>query len=156
MGEYIAETSWQRGDQLFTDGRYRRAYQARFPGGAMLAGSASPHVVPQAYTDPAGVDPEQMFVSSISACHMLWFLSIAAKRGWRVDRYEDRAVGVMSQNERGRMAMTRVTLHPCCQFADGARPSDADLADAHHQAHESCFIANSVHTHVDIDLGHRT
>ena len=153
MAEYVAELSWTRGTQAFTDNRYKRVFETRFPGGATVPGSASPHVVPAVLTDPSGVDPEQMFVSSLSACHMLWFLSIAAQRGWRVDRYDDRAVGVMARNAQGQMAMTRVTLHPCCRFADDTRPSDIELAAAHEQAHAACFIANSVRTEVVVDLG---
>lgn len=153
MAEYVAEVTWTRGAQPFTDNRYKRVFETRFPGGAILPGSASPHVVPAALTDPGGVDPEQMFVSSLSSCHMLWFLSIAAKHGWLIDRYDDRAVGQMAHNAQGQMAMSRVTLHPCCSFTGGTRPDRAALVAAHEQAHAACFIANSVRTEVVIDLG---
>jgi organic hydroperoxide reductase OsmC/OhrA len=79
---------------------------------------------------------------------MLWFLSIAAKRGFCVDSYADDATGVMSRNASGRLAMTRVTLRPRVAFA-GVRPPTADeFKSMHHEAHAECFIANSVITEV--------
>jgi organic hydroperoxide reductase OsmC/OhrA len=58
--------------------------------------------------DAAAVDSDEAFVACLSSCHMLWFLSIAAKRKFCVDSYADAAVGVMAKNSEGKMAMTRV------------------------------------------------
>jgi len=57
--------------------------------------------VPLPYSVAEAVDPEEAFVASLSSCHMLWFLSIAAKRGYTVDAYEDTASGVMGPNPQG-------------------------------------------------------
>ncbi len=103
---------WQRGEQDFLGNRYSRRHLIRFDGGAEVAGSSSPHVVPLPFSDPAGVDPEEAFVASLSSCHMLWFLSLAAKAGWQVETYADNASGTMARNSDGRMAMTVVTLRP--------------------------------------------
>src|SRR5688572_26763269 len=108
MSEYTATVIWQRGDARFVDNRYSRAHEWRFDGGAIVPGSSSPHSVPVPLSDPRGVDPEEAFVASLSSCHMLWFLSIAAKRGFVVESYEDNAVGHLEKNESGRLAMTRV------------------------------------------------
>lgn len=148
MSEYSAHVAWQRGDASFTDNRYSRRHQWRFDGGTEVLASSSPHVVPLPWSDPAGVDPEEAFVASLSSCHMLWFLSIAARRGWQVDAYDDEAVGVMARNADGRMAMTVVTLRPQVRFGDGRAPGEAELHALHHEAHEACFIASSVRTEV--------
>lgn len=149
MAEYTASIAWQRAPQeAFTDQRYSRRHVVRFDGGAELPGSSSPHVVPLPYSDPAAVDPEEAFVASLSSCHMLWFLSLAAKAGHVVDAYRDDAVGVMARNAEGRMAMTVVTLRPAVRFAPGSAPTGAALAALHHEAHEQCFIANSVKSEV--------
>jgi organic hydroperoxide reductase OsmC/OhrA len=79
---------------------------------------------------------------------MLWFLSIAANRGFRVDQYTDAAGGVMGKNPAGRTAITRVTLRPRETFSGEKLPSRAAIAELHHKAHEECFIANSVTTEV--------
>jgi organic hydroperoxide reductase OsmC/OhrA len=99
------------------------------------------------YSDPAGVDPEEAFVASLSSCHMLTFLYLAAKRGLVVNRYEDTAEGVMSKNETGRFWVSRVTLKPRIDW-EGARPDANLIGELHHAAHDECFIANSVRTEV--------
>jgi organic hydroperoxide reductase OsmC/OhrA len=147
--EYRANVHWQRqAGEAFTDNRYSRRHVLRFDGGAELAGSSSPSVVKLPWSDPTAVDPEEMFVASLSSCHMLWFLSLAAADGWCVDGYVDAAIGVMARDERGRMAVTVVTLRPAVRFAGGAGPDALQVAELHHRAHEACFIANSVRSEV--------
>ena len=148
MAQYFAEVLWVRGDQPFVDNRYSRRHLLRFDGGLEVPGSSSPHVVPQPMSDASAVDPEEAFVSALSSCHMLWFLSIAAKRGFCVDRYFDAAVGEMHRNSAGKLAMTLVTLRPRVDFSGDPKPTREQLDAMHHEAHEQCFIANSVRTEV--------
>jgi organic hydroperoxide reductase OsmC/OhrA len=151
MSEYVASVHWQRQGQTFTDNRYSRRHAWHFDGGASVMASSSPHVVPVPGSDPAGVDPEEAFVASISSCHMLWFLALAGKAGWVVDDYRDDAVGVMARNAEGQLAMTVVTLRPAVSFSGPKRPDAAGFADLHHRAHEACFIANSVKTEIRVE-----
>lgn len=151
MHRYTASIAWQRGDADFTDHRYSRRHAWRFDGGAEVAGSSSPLSVPLPYSDPAAVDPEEALVAAISSCHMLWFLALAAKKGFRVDRYEDDAEGVMEKNEEGNLAITRATLRPRVKFDPAASPTTAGLDALHHEAHERCYIANSVRTRITIE-----
>ena len=102
-------------------------------------------------SDASAVDPEEAFVASLASCHMLWFLAIAAKRGFIVDHYADAAVGVMARNAAGRMAMTRVTLRPHVAFSGERRPTAEELDALHHKAHEECYIANSVTSDVRVE-----
>ena len=147
MGEYLATVRWQRGDQKFSDNRYSRAHEWEFDGGVVVPGSPSPHVVPEPLSDPSAVDPEEAFVAAISSCHMLTFLSIAAKRRHVIDSYIDRAVGVLEKNEAGREAVTKVTLNPQIQFS-GDQPSQKEIEKLHEMAHQLCFIANSVKSEI--------
>jgi organic hydroperoxide reductase OsmC/OhrA len=148
MSEYSTEVIWQRGDQLFTDNRYSRRHVLRFDGGVDVAGSASPQIVPLPMSETAAVDPEECFVASLSSCHMLWFLSIAAGRKFCVDRYHDQATGLLQRDPAGRAHMSKVTLHPAVKFSGERLPSAAEIEEMHHQAHEACFIANSVKTEI--------
>jgi len=148
MAEHTAEVSWRRGEQSFLDNRYSRRHVIRFDGGAEIHGSSSPQVVPTPLSDPAAVDPEELFVASLASCHMLWFLSLAAGRGLRVDRYHDAAVGVMGRNGAGRTAMLQVTLRPEVAFSGTELPTPVQVRELHHLAHEACFIASSVRTEV--------
>ena len=147
--DYTAQVHWQReAGEAFVDNRYHRRHRLCFDGGVEVPGSSAPHVVPLPLSDAAAVDPEEAFVASLASCHMLWFLSIAAKRGFRVDRYADAASGTMAKNADGRWAMTQVTLRPTVVCSGERRPTRAELDAMHHAAHEECFIANSVKTEV--------
>ncbi len=149
MSAYTAQLRWQRAPQeVFTDNRYSRRHRLVFDGGVELAASSSPSVVPLPWSDAAAVDPEEMFVASLASCHMLWFLSLAAQQGWCVEVYEDDAQGRLARDEHGRLAMTEVLLRPRVVFAGERQPGDDQLQQLHHQAHEKCFIANSVRSTV--------
>jgi organic hydroperoxide reductase OsmC/OhrA len=151
MSTYTAAIRWNRGEQKFTDNRYSRAHTWRFDGGTVVPASASPHVVPLPMSDATAVDPEEAFVAALSSCHMLWFLSIAAKRGYVVENYADDAVGIMERNAAGRLAMTRVTLRPLVNFGGAKLPDRAALDALHHAAHAECFIAASIRSEVVIE-----
>ena len=153
---HTATVDWQRAAAQFTDNQYSRGHRWRFDGGAEVAASASPQIVPVPWSDPAAVDPEEAFVAALSSCHMLWFLSLAAKRGLRVDRYLDDAVGEMGPNEAGRLVMRTVTLRPRIEW-DGVAPDLITVRALHAAAHHECFLANSVRTEVlvvtDLQVG---
>jgi organic hydroperoxide reductase OsmC/OhrA len=147
--EYGAEVLWQRAaHEAYTDNRYSRRHRLRFDGGTEVPGSSSPLSVPLPMSDPAAVDPEEAFVASLAACHMLWFLSLAARQGYVVDRYRDAAVGVMTKNAAGKLWISCVTLRPEVQFGGDRQPAREALLQLHHRAHEECFIANSVKSEV--------
>ena len=112
-----------------------------------MPGSSSPLVVPK-FSVAAAIDPEEAFVASLSSCHMLFFLSLAAAQGFRIDSYTDQAVGEMGKNAKGKLYVSKVTLHPDIVFSSDRHPSDSDVAALHHRSHEECFIANSVLTEV--------
>ena len=151
MAEHTATVAWDRFDAAFTDNRYSRAHRWMFDGGATIPASSSPHVVPVPMSDPLGVDPEEAFVASLSSCHMLWFLSIAARRGFVIDSYEDHVVGTMASDETGRLAMTRVVFRPEIAFGGSRLPADAEIRTMHDEAHHECFLANSVRTEIVIE-----
>ena|ERR1022692_516076 len=148
MATHTATIRWLRGDQAFTDNRYSRAHTWLFDGGVEVPGSSSPHVVPLPYSQATAVDPEEALVASLSSCHMLFFLFIAAGRGFCVDSYVDDAAGVMGKDASGKVAMTQVTLRPKAAFAGIPSPTKIDIDSMHHEAHSECFIANSVKTEV--------
>jgi organic hydroperoxide reductase OsmC/OhrA len=149
MADYLATVEWRSGGG-FREGRYSRAHRLIFDGGAVVPGSSSPHVVPAPLSDPAGVDPEEALVASASACHMLWFLHLARDAGLDVAAYRDEARGTMGKDDRGRMAMIRIVLRPVIEFA-GEVPTVEALDRLHHEAHERCFIANSLRAEIVVE-----
>ncbi len=148
MSQYQATVRWDRRGEVFIDNKYSRAHAWQFDGGAVVPASSSPHVVRVPLSDPAGVDPEEAFIASLASCHMLWFLSLAAKRGYVVDRYTDDAIGELDKDPEGRIAMTVVTLRPRVVFSGEKQPNPDQVADLHHRSHHECYIANSVKTEV--------
>ena len=153
MSEHKAVIKWARkgASEDFAKGKYSREHTWSFDGGVTVPASPSPSVVPAPWSNPAGVDPEEGFVACISSCHMLTFVYVAQKAGFVVDSYEDEAVGVMSKNERGATHwVSLVTLHPKIVYGGAKRPTNAEEERLHHDAHEQCFIANSVKTEISV------
>lgn len=151
MENFSANVHWERGDQDFLDKKYRRVHEWKFDGGAVVKASSSPHVLPPPMSDPGGVDPEEALVAAISSCHMLWFLAMAAKHGWLIDSYDDQPTGKMDKNSEGRTAISLVTLRPKVVFGSDKQPKSSEIDAMHHQAHELCFIANSVRSEIRIE-----
>ena len=148
MSTHTATVRWAAlPGEDYARGQYSRAHEWVFDGGAVVRASASPTIVPAPWSDAGAVDPEEAFVASLAACHMLFFLDFARRAGAVVTAYEDAAEAVMAKGEDGRMRITKVTLRPRVEFA-GEGP---DLESLHHQAHEACFIANSVTCEVVIE-----
>jgi organic hydroperoxide reductase OsmC/OhrA len=152
MGTYQANVSWQRQpSERFVDGRYSRAHEWAFDGGATVRASASPHVVRVPFSDPAAVDPEEALVAALSSCHMLFFLGLAASEGFTLASYRDNAIGTMARDVDGRERMAKVTLRPQVVFEGDKRPTADEVADLHHRSHDACYIANSVKSEVVIE-----
>ena len=151
MGHHNAKVEWNRGDAKFTDNRYSRAHEWLFDGGVRVPASSSPGVVPVPLSNPEAVDPEEAFVAALASCHMLWFLSIAARRGFVVDAYSDDAVGELARSDEGRLAMKTIILRPAVTFQAGAHPSSTELEALHHEAHDACYLSNSVRTEIRVE-----
>jgi len=151
MSVHTATISWTLEPGAdFPKGRYSRVHTLSFDGGVTTIGSASPSVVPLPWSDPAGVDPEEMFVAALSACHMLTFLDLARRARFVITAYADAAEGVMTKNDHGAMWVSTVALRPRITY-EGAPPSEAEETALHEAAHHACFIANSVRTDVRVE-----
>jgi organic hydroperoxide reductase OsmC/OhrA len=150
MSEHKAIISWKRNGPNFAKGQYSREHTWTFDGGVTVPASASPSVVPAPWSSPAGVDPEEAFVAAISSCHMLTFVWLASRQGFEVESYQDEAVGTMTKNEQGVSWVSAVTLQPMIVYGGAKRPTPAEEERLQHEAHEQCFIAQSVRTVVTV------
>ncbi|GHD16630.1 OsmC family protein [Tianweitania populi] len=148
MSTHTATIRWRQDeDDHFSLGRYTRVHEISFDGGTTIQASGAPGNVPAQFSSENSVDPEELFVASLSSCHMLWFLDLARRAGVEILSYEDQAEGVMEKDAEGRTSITRVTLRP---RVDGTAAPEK-LAELHKQAHDACFIANSVKTAVTVE-----
>lgn len=152
MSIYTARIVWTLAEgEAFTAGRYSRRHDWYFDGGAQVPASSSPLSVPVPMSDTSAVDPEEALVAAASACHMLWFLALAARKGLTIARYEDEAAGHMGPDADGRMAMTEIILRPRITLEGGAEQSRDVLDALHHEAHEACYIARSLRCPVRVE-----
>ena len=150
MSEHRARVIWEQSGGPFAKRQYSRAHSWSFDGGVTVPAAASSSNVPAQFTDPSAVDPEEAYVAAIASCHLLSFLPLAALAGFEVLRYEDEAVGRMTKNERGKLWVSEIELHPRITWAAGKAPDAAREAELHHRAHEDCYIANSVRTEIRV------
>jgi organic hydroperoxide reductase OsmC/OhrA len=137
---YAVSLTWNGNIGSGTSGYrdYSRSFEIGADGKPAIQGSADPAF----RGDPSRWNPEELLVASLSACHKLWYLHLAAEAGIIVTAYADRAEGVMEVGRDGVGRFTSVVLHPTVTVAAG---SDVGRARTLHKpAHEKCFIANSV------------
>jgi len=147
MSQHKVQVAWKRDSEDFKYETYTRNHSWNFvEKGTAIKASAAPAFL----GDAAHVDPEEALVASLSSCHMLTFLAVAAKKRFVVDAYEDDAVGFLGKNENGKLAITRVELRPRISFAGEQQPTPEQIEQIHHISHEECFIANSVRTEVTV------
>jgi organic hydroperoxide reductase OsmC/OhrA len=151
MTTFSAQVAWERAEGSFTDGRYSRGHSWTFDGGLTIPASASPHNVALPFAVAENVDPEEAYVAALSSCHMLFYLWIASKKRIGIESYVDDAMGVMETVD-GKTLVSRVELKPRVVYS-GEAPTRKAEEQMHNQAHELCFLANSVKTVIEVRLG---
>ena len=137
---------WKRETEDFKYQTYNRGHEWVFPGGVRVSASSAPEYLGEAER----VNPEEAFIASLSACHMLTFLALATRKRLVVDSYQDEATGELAKNAEGRMVLARVLLRPKVAFGDEGRPEASVLKELQRTAHEQCFLANSVKTAIEV------
>jgi len=152
--KFSAKLSWEKNaGESFIDGKYSRVHKWLFDGGAELSVSSSPEVVPVPMSDESTIDPEESFIASLSACHMLFFLSIAAGKKYIIEKYEDYPEGFVDKNDDGNLAMIKITLRPEIIFSGPVIPSKEQVSEIHSLSHARCYLANSVKSKIEIVSG---
>ncbi|MEM9273419.1 MAG: OsmC family protein [Cyanobacteria bacterium P01_F01_bin.143] len=117
---------------------YNRAYEIEIPGKPKIFGSSDPAFL----GDKSKYNPEELLIAALSSCHMLWYLHLCADAKIIVTSYSDRAQGTMAITKNGGGKFTQVILKPEITIATPSKLEQAQ--QLHHQAHQLCFIANSV------------
>jgi organic hydroperoxide reductase OsmC/OhrA len=144
MSEHRATIRWTHTEGDFARGQYSRRHEWLFDAGIVVPASPATTTVPEPYSDPRCVDPEEAFVAAVASCHMLTFLYLAARAGFVVAAYADDATGVMTDNSQGVPWVSEVRLAPRVTYDAPRNPSMDEERTLHAEAHTRCFIAQSV------------
>jgi organic hydroperoxide reductase OsmC/OhrA len=148
MSDHRIELEWLRKSGPFERGNYSSTHEIKFSDTQTIKVSPSPAFG----GDDSVADPEQLFLSALSSCHMLTFLAVAANRSYIVDSYHDSAFATLSKNAEGKMVVSKVVLSPKVVFSGDKRPSVEEYKTLQERAHAACFIANSVKSEVIVNV----
>ena len=140
MSSHSSSLDWRRAPHPHDNSTYSRNHTVTLNGEQRVQVSASVEFK----GDAACADPEQMLVSALSSCHMLFFLAIAERQGFTVESYKDHATGHLERNAAKAFAITRIELSPEITFCGDKMPDTAAIARIHAAAHKSCFIGHSI------------
>ena len=147
MSVHKANINWQRHPHSSDSNTYSRNHLVKLNGDQQINVSASEEFK----GDPNCADPEQMLVSAVSSCHMLFFLAVADFQGLSVESYEDSPEGYLEKGPKGGMEVTRITLSPSVIFGGDKKPDYETISKIHEKAHKNCFIRNSITASVEIN-----
>lgn len=147
MSNYSIRLHWRRATPDFDYKTFDRSHTWHLAGDQIVRSSAAPE-----YSgNPEMSNPEEALLASLSSCHMLTFLAIAALKRLVVDSYEDEPVAELGKNDRGKIMISRLALRPKVAFG-GERIPDADaVLELHRKAKENCFIGNSLLSQVVLE-----
>ena len=147
MSVHQSAIQWQRNPHETDASTYSRNHSVSLNGGQQVNASASVEFK----GDASCADPEQMLISAVSSCHMLFFLAIADFQGYQVESYDDNPVGYLERNDKKGMEVTRIELSPRITFGGDKAPDQEAISRIHAGAHKNCFIRNSITATVTIN-----
>ena len=148
MSELSIQLKWQLGEGELVQGKYSNSHEITYNDQFTLTADAAPDWG----GDVANTNPEQALAASISSCHMMTFLALAAKVKWPVSSYEDKAEAFLGKNTIGQMAVVKIRLNPVIQFSEGFSVNDQEMKEMHDRSHRYCFIANSLSDEVGFEV----
>lgn len=138
--------TWQRNEEEFSYKNFDRTHTIDYEGGIRVLGCSSSKY----FGDDRLLNPDQTLVGALSSCFMLTFLALASLKGYVVDSYIDNAEGVLEKNEAGNFWVSYITIRPEVVFAEGQGPDKESLLGLFENAHQGCFIANSINSELTI------
>ncbi|AWM29457.1 OsmC family protein [Sinorhizobium fredii] len=147
MSEHTVRIEWTATEHIKEPGTYSRDHQSIISPKVSIPVSAAPDYLGNSEL----ADPEQLLVSALASCHMLYFLAICEASGYKVSTYADDAIGTVAKSPVGFHWVSSITLRPRVSFSSEKQPDREALARLHHRAHKGCFIANSIRSKVSIE-----
>lgn len=164
MSELSVDLHWQRSEPELRSGKYSNAHTVQYneslprlsneysPSGVLEGYEVQADAAPDWGGDADNTNPEQALAAALSSGHMMTFLALAAKANWPVASIDVRAVAHLGKNEKGKMSVARIYLHPVVRFDAGFTVEAEKLSEMQDRAHRYCFVANSLADSVEINI----
>ena len=146
MTKISIDLSWKLGDGKMTPGNYSNQHQIIFTPNIKITGDSAPDW----RGNELNSNPEQTLAASLSSCHMMTFLALAAKMNWPVLSYNDNAIATLGKNSKGQMSVIKLELNPIVKFSDKFSVNSDEMKKVQDRAHRYCFIANSLSEEVKV------
>ena len=146
MAKISIDLSWKLEDGKLTPGNYSNQHQITFTPKIKITGDSAPDWK----GNELNSNPEQTLAASLSSCHMMTFLALAAKMNWPVLSYTDNAIATLGKNSKGLMSVTKLELNPKIKFSDKFSVNPDEMKKMQDRAHRYCFIANSLSEEVKV------
>ena len=146
MSEISIGLTWRLGDGKMTPDNYSNVHEIVFtPKIKITADSA-----PDWRGNEINCNPEQTLAASLSSCHLMTFLALAAKMKWPVISYKDKAIATLGKNSKGQMSVIKLELNPKVEFSNKFIVDPNEMKKVQDRAHRYCFIANSLSDEVRV------
>ncbi len=146
MSVISIDLSWKLKDNELHPDKYSNEHDIFFtPNIKIKADSA-----PDWNGDRNNVNPEQSLAASLSSCHMMTFLALAAKMNWPVISYTDKAIATLGKNSKNKMSVVKIELNPKIKFSNNFNIDSDEMKKIQDRAHRYCFIANSLSEEVKV------
>tara|TARA_B100001564_G_scaffold320581_1_gene298625 strand:+ start:1210 stop:1659 length:450 start_codon:yes stop_codon:yes gene_type:complete len=146
MAEISINLIWKLENGEMLPGKYSNKHQVIFTPNIKITGDSAP----EWRGNKLNTNPEQTLAASISSCHMMTFLALAAKMKWPVISYEDKAVAVLGKNSKGLMSVSEIKLNPKIEFSNDFVVDNKEMEKMQDRAHRYCFISNSLSDEVKV------
>ncbi len=148
MSKISIDLTWELNQGVLTPGKYSNKHEIIFNPNITIIGDSAPDW----QGDPKNSNPEQTLAASLSSCHMMTFLALAAKMNWPVISYKDKAVATLGKNSLGKMSVTDIELNPKVKFSKDFSVDAKKMREIQDRAHRYCFIANSLSSEVKVKI----
>ncbi len=146
MSKITIDLVWELGDGKMTPGKYSNKHEIIFTPNIKIVGDSAPDYK----GSELNTNPEQTLAASLSSCHMMTFLALAAKMNWPVVGYKDNAIATLGKNSKGQMSITKIELNPKVVFSKKFVVENNEIKKVQDRAHRYCFIANSLSDEVKV------
>ena len=148
MTKISINLTWKINGGVLSPGKYSNKHEIKFNDKISINGDAAPDW----NGDEQNSNPEQTLAASLSSCHMMTFLALAAKMNWPVSSYTDNAIATLGKNSKGKMSVTNIVLNPKVKFLNNFSVDSKTMKEVQDRAHRYCFIANSLANEVIVKI----